>query len=375
MSASFPLLEHSILVCITGSQAYGMATPYSDVDIKGVCIPPIDILLSSHHEFSQNDNPDDLQVYLPFLSPKHQKIAKKSKLEGSIYVLKKFFKLAAAANPSIIECLYCREEELILCTDLGAELRRHRHLFLSAQARHTFQGYAISQLKRIQTHRKWLLTPPSKKPTRDDFGLPERPIPQLKEIRSHIRKQLDRWEWDLSSCNEVQRLILQDTLSAQLAEMHITEKERWARAARLLGAQEPFITILLAERQYQRSYTHWKQYQQWCKNRNPHRAKLEAKSGYDTKHAAHLVRLMRMGEEILRDGQCNIWRGDIDAQELSSIREGAWSYDKLIEWTEYTQARLDELFKKGSCPLPLKPDIDAINALCVRLHRQWLHAQ
>ena len=57
---------------------------------------------------------------------------------------------------------------------------------------------------------------------------------------------------------------------------------------------------------------------------------LEAAHGYDTKHGAHLVRLLRMGREIVETGSVHVWRGDRDADELLAIRAGAWSYDRLM---------------------------------------------
>ena len=44
---------------------------------------------------------------------------------------------------------------------------------------------------------------------------------------------------------------------------------------------------------------HWDSYQTWKTHRNPTRAELEPQHGYDTKHAMHLIRLMRMGLEVL----------------------------------------------------------------------------
>ena len=41
MSAhDFSLFEHTILLSVSGSRAYGMARAGSDVDVKGVLIPP-----------------------------------------------------------------------------------------------------------------------------------------------------------------------------------------------------------------------------------------------------------------------------------------------------------------------------------------------
>lgn len=52
----------------------------------------------------------------------------------------------------------------------------------------------------------------------------------------------------------------------------------------------------------------------------------------NTKHAMHLVRLLRMGVEALRDGEINVRRAD--AKELLAIRGGAWKYDDLVKYAE-----------------------------------------
>lgn len=51
-------------------------------------------------------------------------------------------------------------------------------------------------------------------------------------------------------------------------------------------------------------------YQSWRANRHPERAALEALHGYDTKHAAHLLRLYRMGIEILSEQVVRVRRPD-----------------------------------------------------------------
>ena len=77
---------------------------------------------------------------------------------------------------------------------------------------------------------------------------------------------------------------------------------------------------------------HWESYQTWKTHRNPARAALERQHGYDTKHAMHLVRLMRMGLEVLERGDLRVRRDDADA--LSAIRDGAMSFDELLAEVE-----------------------------------------
>ncbi|NIT99428.1 MAG: nucleotidyltransferase, partial [Nitrosopumilaceae archaeon] len=85
--------------------------------------------------------------------------------------LPKFMKLAGDCNPNIIEILFTDRNKEIFSTPIFEKLYANRALFLSTKARHTFAGYAFAQLKRIKSHREWLLNPPSHKPTREEFGL------------------------------------------------------------------------------------------------------------------------------------------------------------------------------------------------------------
>lgn len=83
----------------------------------------------------------------------------------------------------------------------------------------------------------------------------------------------------------------------------------------------------------------------------------------DWKHAYHLVRLLRMGKEILTDGVVKVRRPD--AAELLEIRRGAWAYKDLVS---YADSMLEELKKaEATSPLPSDPDAALIERLLVKL--------
>lgn len=90
---------------------------------------------------------------------------------------------------------------------------------------------------------------------------------------------------------------------------------------------------------------------------------LEARHGYDTKHAMHLVRLLRMCEEIL-DGRGVLTRRP-DRDELLAVRNGAWPYDALIEWAEAQDAKCAALYETST--LRHHPDVEAIDRLCIEI--------
>jgi len=123
------------------------------------------------------------------------------------------------------------------------------------------------------------------------------------------------------------------------------------------------VVTLNAEKRYRAAMKHWDSYQAWKAERNRARAELEAKHGYDTKHAMHLVRLMRMGVEILERGELLVRRPD--AAELNAIRDGAWPFDALLQQTEALRLQMEEA--AGKSALPADVDRPAIDALAFEL--------
>lgn len=100
------------------------------------------------------------------------------------------------------------------------------------------------------------------------------------------------------------------------------------------------------------------------------RKMLVEKYGFDTKNAAHLLRLLRMGEEILSTGEVNVWRGGIDADELQAVRNGEWSIDRISEEAE-RRFGLYQVSKEKSS-LPEVADREKVNDLCLRIMRMSL---
>ena len=292
-----------------------------------------------------------------------------------VYELRKYISLAADANPNILEVVFADDSDILKITEAGRLLRANRHLFLSKKARHTFSGYAMSQLKRIESHRRWLLNPPTAPPQRKDFGLEERhiiPGDQIKAAEAIIRKQVEAWENalptfgvdvdDPAACIQMRELLVQTLTEMRLS----TDDERFQAAGRRVGFDANFLDMLDREHKYTQKRREWDNYQQWCSGRNEARSVLERKHGYDTKNAMHLVRLMRMCEEILRDGIVLVRRPD--AEQLLDIRCGAWSYPQLMAWAHEKFASLASI--AATSRLPNSPDRTAINALCVELMRR-----
>lgn len=292
-----------------GSRAYGLATASSDVDVKGVIVGPpawyMGFLAS----------PEQIE-----LGPDHVR-----------FEIRKLMRLAANANPTLIELLWTDPADHRVVTAAGARLVEARSMFLSKRVKESFAGYALAQLKRIKTHRRWLLAPPKSEPARAAFGLPE------------------------------QALIPRDQMGAAEALL-----ERGDAAASDLSPN--FLAALALEKKYRSARREWDQYKTWLRERNPARAELEARHGYDTKHALHLVRLLRMAVEIAETGEVRVKRADRD--ELLAIRGGSMSYDELVEHAEALALAAQEAASRSA--LPEAPDEGALDALCVSIVEEVL---
>ncbi len=365
------LHARSILVSLAGSRAQGLAGPHSDVDILGVALPTRAQVMGVFASFEQENRPEHLSVFAGDLEPALQAVVQDSKLEGTVYALAKLLRLAWAANPNILELLFTRDAERVLLRPLGEALLAQRQLFVSDKCRHTFGGYAASQLQRIALHHRWHHDGPKAPPTRADFGLPERtlvPRDHLLAAEAAIQKQLDTWALDWTDLEPALRIQLQEELRTTLAEWRLaSEAERWQAAARWVGLDDKLMAVM-QERSWRHARGEHKRYQAWLKHRNPKRAALEAAHGYDTKHGAHLVRLLRMGMEIVSTGQVHVWRGDRDAEELLEIKAGGWSFEQLRDWTESAKTELAQM----QSVVPKGVDKAEVDRLCVALTERGL---
>jgi predicted nucleotidyltransferase len=112
--------------CVIGSQAYGLAGPGSDVDRRGVYLPPARLHWSLAGVPEQLEDPSTQDCY---------------------WELQKFLALALKANPNVLECLWTPLVEH--AAPLALRLRELRPAFLSRLVYVTFNGYVLSQWKKL----------------------------------------------------------------------------------------------------------------------------------------------------------------------------------------------------------------------------------
>ncbi|MGB5963779.1 MAG: nucleotidyltransferase domain-containing protein [Coleofasciculaceae cyanobacterium] len=121
------LYNYVIYRCIVGSKAYGLDDENSDTDRRGIYLPPAELHWSLSNLPEQLDNKATEECY---------------------WEMQKFLTLALKANPNILECLYTPLVETV--TPLAEELLAMRQLFLSQLVYQTYNGYVMSQFKKLE---------------------------------------------------------------------------------------------------------------------------------------------------------------------------------------------------------------------------------
>jgi predicted nucleotidyltransferase len=367
-AARFEVAEHAIFAALAGSQAHGTARVDSDVDVRGVCIAPLAVRVSIAARFEQHEGPLEGALQERLLPRLHAHPTAASALDARIecvvFDVAKFVELCAAANPNALEILFADPADWLLDTPLWQRLYAERARFVTRRIQDTFLGYAMAQLKRIRTHRAWLLHPPARKPGRADFGLPEAHGTLSRDdqdrIEQAIAERLRSYGLDHVDLAKSARIALQERMTSFWTDVLRCDESALGERLRdvatgSLELPRDVVTALNAERRYQGAMRQWESYETWKRRRNPARAELERQHGYDTKHAQHLVRLMRMGLEALRTGELCVRRPDAD--ELVAIRDGALSYDALLALAEDLRQQMTLAAQTSSLPEALAPEV------------------
>jgi uncharacterized protein len=346
--------KNTVYVVPAGSRLYGTFTDESDFDYRGAAVPPKDYFFGLNN-FEQSDSKETIVFVTQGLRAELPKDA-----DITIWSLKKMIQLAADGNPNMIELVFSPEDAIIYAHPMMSKFFDIREAFLSKLLKHRFSGYAMQQLKRMRNHHRWMHNPPTF-PTREDYGIEDIRFPkdQIQAAEKMIELQVEGWLVEQDHLPEdikiqlgPQMIRMVNVITEQLyIEANIDRlKDVLERAAnRTLGFDSDFLNFLQRFKQYKNHLADWNHYENWKKNRNPARAALEAKFSYDTKHAQHLVRLLRMAREIL-EGKGVIVRRP-DAVELRELRErGTWKYEELIEWAEAEDKALDLVMNESDLP-------------------------
>lgn len=358
---------NTILLCLTGSRLYGINNDDSDYDYKGICIPPLKFFFGTS-SFDQFDGfKDELQT-------KDCIYSLLTNTDSSIYNLKKYVQLALLNNPNILELLWTDPKYYIVKTKFADRLIALRDEFLSIKVYYSYTGYSFSQIKKVKTHRDWLLAYRNNPnffdvaPNPKDYGLDENPLrkEQLNAFLEFLYVLLD----DAAQYYEIKEEVFNKFDFKGWLKQRPLNKQLLDQVQYYTRSTNDFITLLHNTQRYRQAVQEYDAFHSWKKNRNSNRAIIEEKCGFDGKHLGHAYRLLKSGIEILEGKGVLPDRRDIDADYIRNIRNGNVDYDSIINEVDGLLIKLEEA--KTNTKLPKTPNFSLIENEMISIIKDYL---
>lgn len=322
--------EEAIFLTKTGSHAYGTNHPESDLDLRGVFVA------SKKQVITGLDYQEQLTL---------------SGEDTVVFELKKFLNLLVDQNPNALEVLWSPEDCWVQTSNLFEIIRSEKKNLLSAKAADKFAGYAQSQLMRIKGHNKWINNPQDVKP------------PQMKDFITKIDGELT-FENTVARKSAKNVIILYHSAGLNWIDQ---EGVPVFKGAKEINFNNPSGIIYLDKDAYEIAHNKWSDYWVWKNNRNEKRSILEEKYGYDTKHASHLIRLLKTGIELFQTGEVNVKRDDY--QFLNDIRNGKYSYKEILDQSDELMKKLNKEKIKNFFPEVV--DKEVASRILVNIYDQY----
>lgn len=338
-----------LLRCISGSKAYGLDTPQSDTDIKGVFYLDKDDYYSLYYTEQVANSTNDI-VY---------------------YELKRFIEMLVRNNPNILELLNSPADCILYRRDVMNLVKPE--LFLSRLCQHAFAGYAQTQIKKAKGLNKKIFNPvDEKRKTVIDFcyiisGYQTLPL----------RAWLDQQGFTQEDCGLVRVPHARDIYALfhnsqlpglRFAGIYSGEDANEVRLSSVEQKLEPLALISFNKDGYSAYCKDYREYWDWVGKRNHARFQNTLAHGknYDAKNMMHTFRLLHMAAEIASEQKIHVRRPD--REFLMKVRSGHFLYEDLVTMAEERVQMISELFAKSD--LPETPDEKQANELLIRMREE-----
>jgi predicted nucleotidyltransferase len=132
-----------------GSNSYGVSSDNSDIDVYGFCIPKKDVIFP-HLRGEIFGFGTQLERFNQYQQHHINDKSNGKDYDLTIFNIVKYFDLAMANNPNIIDSLFVPDRCVLHITNVGTMVRENRHMFLHKGAYHKLKGYAYSQLHKAE---------------------------------------------------------------------------------------------------------------------------------------------------------------------------------------------------------------------------------
>lgn len=237
-----------------------------------------------------------------------------------LYEIRKAVALLLQGNPNIMSMLWVSGEHVLLRESAAKSLIENRDIFLGKHVYNAFAGYAHQQMDKMETRNPAEL--------REYLAV----TAELKHRGAHPNHKGEQVPAPVRDTGEERDVANWDTDKLRQRLLHFQRK----------GENLGYM--------------------------GDKRKQLVLEHGYDSKNAAHLIRLLRMCVEFFKTGSMNVKRPD--AAELLDIKRGRWALGdiKALAKDLFEEARA----AKDGCSMPDEPDREKADRLLTWLVRDHI---
>ncbi|REH01680.1 nucleotidyltransferase domain-containing protein [Flavobacterium aquicola] len=319
---------------ISGSRSFGLNTPTSDTDIKGVYYLPKEKFFGLDY-IPQISNETNDEVY---------------------YEIGRFTELLLKNNPNILEILASPKDCILYKHPLIERLKLED--FLSKLCKDSFAGYAVTQIKKARGLNKKILNPlPKEKKSLLDFCYVLEGYKTISVLEFLKENNLKGEQIGLVNLpNSKGMFAMFYDQKKTLGYTGIIQKDNSNEVSlSSVPKNEKLIGYLSCNQDgYSKYCKEYTEYWNWIEKRNEERYNTNQQHGknYDSKNMMHTIRLLQTAEQILLTGKLNIRVSN--REELLDIKAGNKEYDDLLEMADNLIASIENFYKTST--LPEKPN-------------------
>ncbi len=307
-SVEYPL--STFFLGYRGSLAHGMFVPKNDPN----SIDDIDLM---GFVFGDPRNYFGLHEW----GSRGTKEIKQGQYDVVLYEARKAVSLLLQGNPNIMSMLWLPQKHQIIRTEASERLLAARSLFVGKHVYNAFAGYAFQQLQKMES--------------RDPA-----------DLRDYLALTYEAKNRGIHPNHKGESFKYPDDYDLKTGEAR--------------NAKQHTDEVLLA---------HLRRYMKKGDNTGylgDKRKQLVLRHKFDTKNAAHLIRLLRMCVEFMNTGEMIVERPD--AAELLDIKTGKWKLEDVKQLAD--ELLIEAKSARDNSRLPDEPEYDKAEALLVSLVRE-----
>lgn len=214
------LIANTQYLTVMGSDAYGVSSGSSDVDVYGFCIPPrymiFPHLAGEIVGFGQQQKRFEQWQ-------EHHVPANDKTYDFAIFSIVKYFDLCMANNPNMIDSLFTPRRCVIHSTQIAEHVRAHRREFLHKGAWHKYKGYAYASMSKIAN--KVNAKNPKRAQTIEQFGYDTKYAYHVVRLLCQVEQIMVEGDLDLERNREQLKAIRRGEWSIEQLHDYFTTKE------------------------------------------------------------------------------------------------------------------------------------------------------